>query len=276
MTRTSRLHRRQFLKCGARASAVAGAAPYVVASSALGNDGATAPSERIGMGFIGVGNQGGGHLLGGAWTYLPGGYVARGDVQVLAVSDVERGRRERAVSEVQKRYAERAGRGSYRACEGYVDFRELLARDDVDAVLIGSPIHWHAMMTILAAKAGKDVYCEKPTAVTLRESRAMADAVRRYGRVYQAGAQQRSEYEGRFRRGVQAVRGGVIGKLKHVYAYMGGAGFAWRPSFGEYAGPSKDFHGDLRLGPAPGTPPSGMLGAHHFGWGSINWGQYRC
>ena len=91
------------------------------------------------MGFIGVGGQGGGHLLGGAWTYVPGGYSARSDVQVLAVCDVWSDRRERAKQRVNENYAQMFGRGAYRSCEAYVDFRDVLARSDIDAVL-----HRHA------------------------------------------------------------------------------------------------------------------------------------
>ena len=105
-----------------------------------------APSERVTMGFIGVGGQGSGHLLGGAWTYLAGGYTARKDVQVLAVCDVWRPRRESAQQRVNQHYTQTLGQGQYRSCEAYVDFREVLARADIDAVLIASPAHWHATM----------------------------------------------------------------------------------------------------------------------------------
>ena len=256
-------------------AAAAVAVPYVVRPSVLGLGAAVAPSERITMGFIGVGGQGGGHLLGGAWTYLTGGYVARKDVQVLGVCDVWRNRREGATGRVNQHYAETLGKGKYTACKAYVDFRELLARDDVDAVLIGTPIHWHAMMTLMAAKAGKDVYCEKPTAVTVRESRAAMDAVLRYGRVFQAGTQQRSEYDGKFRRACELVRSGRIGKLKSVYAVRPGGGFAWRKSFGKGQPVPDGFDWDLWLGPAPWLPYHGQAHAHLFGFGGINWGQHH-
>ena len=216
--------RRSFLR-GTAAALSALAAPQVIRASALGADGATPPSDRITMGFIGVGGQGGGHLAGGAWTYLPGGYLGRPDVQVLAVCDLKPGRLEGAKATVEKRYAERIQAGSYKGCAAYRDFRELLARDDIDAVLIATnPPNLHAMITIMAAKAGKDVYCEKPTAGTIHESRAMVEAVQRYGRVFQAGTQQRSEYEGRYRRATELVRNGALGELKSVYTILGGAG----------------------------------------------------
>jgi len=265
-----RLTRRALLR-GAAAVAV----PYLVRPSALGLCGAVAPSERIGMGFIGVGNQGGGHLLGGAWTYLTGGYVARKDVQVLGVSDVRRDRRERAVTRVNQYYAGTLGKGKYQACKPHIDFRELLARDEIDAVLIGTPIHWHAMMTLMAARAGKDVYCEKPTALTVRESRAAADAVLRYGRVFQAGSQQRSEYDGKFRRACELVRSGRIGKLKAVYANRPGGMFTWRAAYGQGKPVPDSLDWDLWLGPAPWRPYQGNLDAHMFGDGGINWGQHH-
>jgi len=267
--------RREFLRRGLGGLCTAGVAPYVVAGAAAGRNRTVKPSDRVTMGFIGVGGQGSGHLLGGAWTYLTGGYVARKDVQVLGVCDVWRNRREPACQRVNQYYSQTLGKGSYKACEPYVDFRELLARSDVDAVLIGTPIHWHATMAILAAKAGKDVYCEKPTALTIREGRAMADAVRRYGRVYQAGTQQRSEYGGKFRRACELVRSGRIGRLQAVYAVCDGGGFHWRrdPAPGRPVPAELDW--DLWLGPAPWSPYHGQTDAHRFGDGGINWGQHH-
>ena len=264
--------RRGFLKCAVAAAA----APYVIPSSALGADGRPPPSERVTMGFIGVGTQGGGHLVGGAWTYLTGGYVARDDVQVLAVCDIVRTKREAHTKRVNAFYAGKADRGAYKACEAYNDFRDVLARPDIDAVLIGSPVHWHSLMSLMAAKAGKDVYCEKPISLTIQEGRAMADAVRRYGRVYQAGTQQRSCYGGKFRRACEYVRSGRIGQLKAVYSMLSGGGFTPGPGPTGGGQPVPDgVDWDLFLGPAPWTPFRGNLDAHMFGWGSINWGQHH-
>src|SRR5690349_21051026 len=136
------MNRRDFLSRGAAAIGAL-AAPMIVPASALGRGGVRAPSERITMGFIGVGGQGSGHLLGGAWTYIPGGYSARRDVQVLAVCDAWKDRRENARDRVNANYAKLFGRGNYHSCEVYRDFRDVLARDDIDAVLIATPIHWH-------------------------------------------------------------------------------------------------------------------------------------
>jgi len=264
--------RRAFLKVAATAAV---AAPYVITSGALGGNGRPPASERITMGFIGVGTQGGGHLLGGAWTYVPGGYLARPDVQILGVCDVRKERRESVTRRVEDYYGKKGRDGAYKGCEAYLDFRELLARDDIDAVLIGTPIHWHAMMTTMAARAGKDVYCEKPTALTVSESRAVVETVRRYGRVFQAGTQQRSEYGGKYRLACELVRSGRIGQLKEVYAYERGGGYAWNKSFGP-GKPNPDPKAwDLYLGPAPDQPYDGNFDAHRFGNGGINWGQHH-
>ncbi len=233
------------------------------------------PSERITMGFIGVGGQGSGHLLGGAWTYVAGGYAGRTDVHVLAVCDTWRDRRERACMKVNDHYAEAYGKGNYKACEAYTDFRQVLDRSDIDAVLIATPAHWHATMAAMAAEAGKDIYCEKPTAVTVRESRAMLAAVRRYGRVYQAGTQQRSEYDGKFRRACEFVRSGRIGKLQSIYAYRDGGGIFWPPRFGPGKPVPPDLDWGLYLGPAPWIPFDGNTGAHRFDIGELNWGQHH-
>jgi len=251
------------------------AAPWLVPSSVLGAEGRTPPGGRVGMGFIGLGGQGSGHLGGGAWTYLPGGYLATEGVQVLGVCDVWRDRRERARDMVNGYYAKKTGAGAYRACEAYVDFRELLARDDLDAVLIATPIHWHALMTILAAKAGKDVYCEKPTAVTLGKSRAVAETVRRYGRVFQAGTQQRSEYGEKFYRACELVRNGRIGEPKCAYAYCPGGYFQADAGMGRPVEVPEGFDWDLWLGPAPWRPYANQAHAHLFGDGGINWGQHH-
>jgi len=268
--------RRRFLKqvgCAVGAAAF----PAIIPASALGRGGAIAPSERITMGFIGVGGQGTGHLLGGAWTYVPGGYTGRKEVQVLAVCDVWRNRRESATQRVNAHYAEVYGKDNYKSCEAYNDFRDVLARPDIDAVLIATPAHWHATMAVMAAEAGKDIYCEKPTATTIREGQAVLAAVRRYGRVYQAGTQQRSEYGGYFRKACEFVRSGRIGTLKEVYAYRDGGGIYWPQRFGAGSGqPIPDgFDWDLYLGPAPMIPYDGIFGPHRFDIGELNWGQHH-
>ena len=209
--------RRTFLRAAASAVAV----PYVIKSSALGagSKSPTAPSERIRMGFIGLGGQGTGHLLGGAWTYVPGGYIARSDVQVMAVCDVRLQRHTHAWKRCNQIYAERFEKPNYNGVQAYNDFREVLARTDIDAVLLALPYHWAAPMAIMALRSGKDVYCEKPIAITVRETQCLLETARSYGRIYQAGTQQRSEYGGKFRQACEYVRNGRIGRLKEVYAY---------------------------------------------------------
>jgi hypothetical protein len=255
--------------------AAACASPCLIPASALGRSGAMAPSERITMGFIGVGTQGGGHLLGGAWTYVAGGYAGRKEVQVLAVCDAWQDRRERACQRVNDHYAEVYGNTNYTPCKSYTDFRQVLDRPDIDAVLIATPAHWHATMAVMAAQAGKDIYCEKPTAVTIRESQSVLAAVRRYGRVYQAGTQQRSEYEGKFRRACEFVRSGRIGTLQSIYAYRDGGGIFWPPRFGSGRPVPPGFDYDLYLGPAPWIPFNGNVGPHPFDIGELNWGQHH-
>jgi predicted dehydrogenase len=275
MNTNSMVTRRRFLRQTAVSLGAVLGAPCIVPRSVFGRNGLIPPSERITMGFIGVGGQGGGHLLGGAWTYVAGGYAGRKDVQILAISDIRQERRERACAKVNDHYAEIYGRDGYKACQAYNDFREVLDRADIDAVLIATPVHWHATMAVMAAAAGKDIYCEKPTAVTIRESQAMAEAVRRYGRVFQAGTQQRSEYGGKFRQACEFVRSGRIGKLQAIYAYRDGGGILWPTTFRRTKPIPPGVDWDLFLGPAPWMPYDGNLDAHRFCTGELNWGQHH-
>src|SRR5512140_1401808 len=169
------LTRRSFLR---RTVVAAGALslPTVIPASVLGADGTVAPSNRVAVGLIGRGAMGSGHLH--RLAYDPG-------FQLLAVCDVDKTRREKGVANATEIYAASQPGGSYKGCAGYNDYREILARDDIDAVLIATPDHWHSLQSIDAAKAGKDVYCEKPLSVTVNESRRLVETVRRYGRVFQ-------------------------------------------------------------------------------------------
>jgi predicted dehydrogenase len=266
--------RRRFLRQTGAALGAAFAVPNFFPASALGRNGAIPPSERIAMGFIGVGFQGRGHLLGGAWTYVAGGYAGRKDVQVLAVCDTWRDRREYAAQKVNDHYREVYG-DKYVQCQAYNDFRRVLDRKDIDAVLIATPGHWHATMAAMAAQAGKDIYCEKPSAATVAEAIAMRSTVQRHGRVYQAGTQQRSEYGGKFRQACEFVRSGRIGQLKEIYAYRDGGGILWPKRFGEGKPAPDGLDWDLYLGPAPWLPYDGNAGAYRFDFGGINWGQHH-
>lgn len=169
-------------------------------------------SDRVTIGVIGAGKRG--HTL----TRQLLGYP---EVQIVATAEVVEERREDLRSLVEKHYSKDT-RGTYRGCAEYVDFRELLARGDIDAVVIATPDHWHAIPVIRAAKAKKDIYCEKPLSLTIHEARAMADAVKEAGIVFQTGSQQRSECEGRFHRACELVRNGRIGKTREVHVGVGG------------------------------------------------------
>lgn len=269
--------RRAFLKRAGLAAAGA-AFPALIPASARGAGEATPPSDRIQMGFIGVGGQGAGHLLGGAWTYVPGGYVARGDVQVTAVCDVRRERREDARRRADEMYAQRFNRPGYQGVEAYRDFREVLARPDIDAVLLALPYHWAAPMSILAMRAGKDVYCEKPVAITVRETRVLCETAQRYGRVYQAGTQQRSEYGGKFRLACELIRNGRIGQLREVYAYRQPGAFFPSAWTSDHEAPVPDgLDWDLWLGPLPWRPYGGEAGHALSGMfvGDVNWSPHH-
>jgi predicted dehydrogenase len=193
-----KLSRRAFL--GAAAGAVA--APYVRPSSVFG---AGAPGSRITVGCVGVGRMGMGDLT---------DIMGRPGVQVLAVCDVDSRRLANAKKAVETKYAAARTGGSYKGCDAYRDFRELIARPDIDVVQVVTADHWHAIPAVAAAKAGKDVFVQKPMVYSLEEGRVLSDTVRRYGRVLQVGSQQRSDV--RFRFACELVRNGRIGQLKTV------------------------------------------------------------
>ena len=270
--------RRQFLSRTTMALGATLAAPAFMPASVLGRNGATAPSERINMGFIGLGGQGTGHLLGGAWTYVPGGYAARKDVQVLAVCDVRRERREHARERCNRIYADRLGQAGYNGVQAYNDFREVLARPDIEAVLIAVPYHWAAPLATMAAEAGKDVYCEKPIAITVRQGRNLIGTCKRYSSIYQAGTQQRSEYGGKFRQACEWIRNGRIGQLKDVYSYrQPGAFYPTRWTTDNAQPIPEGFDWDLWLGPLAWRPYGGESGHALSGCfvGDVNWSPHH-
>jgi len=237
--------RRWFLQ---RTAALA-VAPWFVPAAALGRNGATSPSDRITLGFIGVGMMGRGHLR---------GCLRQPQTQVLAVCDVDRWRREQGKTWAEEAYAAERSSGTYRGCTAYNDLRELLARDDIDAVVVATGDRWHATASVLAARAGKDIYCEKPMSLTIAEQRAMVEAVRRYGRVFQTGLQQRSARE--FRLASQLVRDGALGKLQYVYVMFAGTSSEVELP----AEPVPDgLDWDLWLGPSPWRPFNGRF--HRYG-----------
>lgn len=199
--------RRKFL----RRAVAAGAAPFVLSS--LSDPVRAAANERVTVGVIGTGKRG--HTL-------LRNFLANDDVQVVAVCDVEKERSGHARARVEEKYSKGKAGGAFRGCDEYVDYREILARDDIDCVVIATPDHWHALPVVAAAQAKKDIYCEKPLSLTIREARVMADQVKEAGVVFQTGSQQRTEMRGRFLRACELVRSGRIGKLQTVHVSVSG------------------------------------------------------
>ncbi|MEI7899522.1 MAG: Gfo/Idh/MocA family oxidoreductase [bacterium] len=201
-----RMTRRGFI--GATASALA--VPRMVRASAPRAGGAVAPSNRLTMGLIGRGCMGRGHLA---------RLVGDSDVQLLAVCDVDRSRCAEGKEAAEANYAASQPGGKYAGCAAYNDYRELLARKDIDAVVIATPDHWHTPISIEAVKAGKDVYCEKPVSMTVRQGRALVEAVRANKRVFQNGSQYRSIPA--MHEAIDFVRAGGLGKVKSAFTLWG-------------------------------------------------------
>ena len=195
--------RRRFLQN----AAVIIAAPLILPRRVWSQE--TAPSKRFTVGCIGMGKQMRGHL---------GAFLGRDDAEVLAVCDVDTTRREAAKKRVDDAYTKKAG-DTYKGCAAYNDFRELIARKDIDIVVIATPDHWHAYIAIAAVRAGKDVYCEKPLTHNIHEAIELVKEVRKAKRVFQTGSQQRSSKE--FRVAAELVRNGVLGRVDSVHVSFG-------------------------------------------------------
>lgn len=227
-----RMTRRVFVRRAAAAAGLA-AGPWVIPATAWGQGSTPAPSNRLTMGIIGTGSMG---------RHNIGSMLQQPDVRIVALCDVHSGRRAQARQMVDEFYGNTD-------CAEYTDFRELLARDDIDTVLIATPDHWHALVSIAAARAGKDVYCEKPISLTVAEGRAVADAMRRYGTVYQSGTQRRSIECFAFP--IQVARSGMLGRIHTIRTYLGkGRTIGIEPPQPIPEG----FDYDLWLGPAPYKP----------------------
>jgi hypothetical protein len=240
--------RRDFLKTAGAAVA----APYIITSAALGNQDRPAASDRIVMGGIGIGNMGNGDQ---------GAFLGRGDVQYVATCDVRKGPRENSKARVDKHY-------NNQDCQAYTDFRELLARDDIDAVHIATPDHWHAIMVIEACRHGKDVYCQKPETLTLREGPLMIDAARRYARVVSGGSQRVLEdYKGV----VNQCWGGEIGAVKSINVNVGPLSQACNLPAQDQPG---DIDWELWLGPAPWAPYNSARCSGNFSTSGNSWRSY--
>ncbi len=237
------ISRRRFLRQSTRAAVAATAFPTVVSSSVFGAGDTPAPSNRIGVGCIGVGEQGCGVM---------GNFLSHPEARVLAICDVNARNLEIARQMVNKRYGNQD-------CATYRDFREMLARPDIDVVQVATPDHWHVLAALAAVRAGKDVYVEKPLGLSLREDQTLREEVRKRDRRFQFGTQQRSDY--RFRAACQLVRNGRIGRLTEVRAWAPGSvpGGSTRQ-----VPPPPELDYNFWVGPAPFKPHTENLCARQM------------
>jgi predicted dehydrogenase len=271
--KTNTISRRQFLKSSVIVGAGAAfAAPIMIPSSVFGAD---SPSNRITVGCIGVGRMGLGDMR---------EVLGLRQAQIIAVCDVDSKRAKHAQERVEKHYASQSTSGAYKGCKAYKDFRELIAQDDIDAVLICTPDHWHALPTLAAARAGKDIFLQKPLSLTIKEGRIVSDTVQRYGNVFLVGCQQRSDQ--RFRFACELVRNGRIGDIETITTTFGiDPGTTPQPTMD--VPESLDY--DMWLGPAPWAPYTvkrvhplsgysrpGWLRIQDYGAGMITgWGSHH-
>ena len=259
--KNSTFTRRRFLATAAQAGAAL-AAPLFIPGAILGKDGAVAANERVTLAAIGIGGRGSHDL--DCFFQSP-------VVQFVAIADIRKDRRESVKQRGEKKYG--PGVATYR------DFREMLPRQDIDAVLIATGDRWHTMASISAAKAGKDIYCEKPCSMSIAESQALADTMRRYGNIYQAGTQRRSIANFLF--AADLCHSGKLGKLTAVHANTlhPGTGHDWLP--GQALPPKDEVDWDLWLGPTPWRPynkayiDGGWRNHWDFhGGGILEWGAH--
>jgi predicted dehydrogenase len=271
MVTPEKKNRRDFLK-GSALCAIAGGFPTIVPSFVFG---ANAPSNRINIGAIGVGRISRGHDMPGIWKYE--------QARIVAVCDLDANRVEAGKTLVNDVYSKKTGK-PYTGTLGYNDHRQLLGNKDIDAVVISTPDHQHAILAVDAVRAGKDVYLQKPASLTITEGRAMADAVTKSGRILQVGSQQRSWKQ--FRRACELVRNGRIGQLKHVEIGLPGDPSGGNPT---PMTPPAGFNYDAWLGSTPVVPYTvdrvmpqkgfdrpGWLRCEQFGAGMITgWGAHH-
>jgi predicted dehydrogenase len=245
------LTRRTAIKRGLAGILAYALAPRFLPSSLFGE---TAPSNRLSIGLIGNGLQCAGHFS---------ALMGRQDCTVLALCDVALAKAVKLRDEAERTYAAERGAGNYRGVKAYQYHEEVLARDDIDAVWVCTPDHWHAAVSIAAMRSGKDVYCEKPLTLTVREGRMMVDTARHHGRILQTGSQQRSNRS--FRKAAEMVRNGWIGDLTRVRTSLGE--FPPAPSLAEQPIPA-GFDYDRWLGPTPWRPynESRVKGDFGGGW----------
>ncbi|MDX1953765.1 MAG: Gfo/Idh/MocA family oxidoreductase [Verrucomicrobiota bacterium] len=254
-TFTPAFSRRSFLKS---TGTLVAAAPFLLPSRVWSAE--VNPNDKVTLGFIGIGTQARG---------LMSGFLGNPRTQVVAVCDVDTTRRENGKKMAEEFYGNKK-QADYKGCAAYNDFRELIGRKDIDAVVIATPDHWHALIAMHAAAAGKDIYCEKPLTQSIHEARALVNSVRKHGRVFQTGSQQRSSAE--FLTACELVQNGAIGKIHRVEVAIGGPGVPCDLP-GEASEPGLDW--EMWLGPAPSRPYHSELsprGVHkHF----PNWRKYN-
>ena len=241
------LTRRTLLKHATTTAAVTAAVPYVITSTALGKGTTPPASDRVAMGFIGCGGHGVGRNL--------RMFLNQADAQPVALCDVDPRQAPRALNFVKRKF------GADYKCFTTADWREVIARKDVDAVMISTPDHWHVLMSVTALKAGKDVICEKPT-YSIGQGRILADTVKRYKAVFQTSTEDRSM--ACYHRMSELVRNGRIGKLQRIRVQLpAGPGGAGDPKPKPIP---KGFDWDMWLGPAPKAPYRNGLAHFHWRW----------
>lgn len=207
----SSFSRRSFLDKGVKAAAGLMIVPrFVMGGTSPTGKRYVPPSDVVNMGMIGTGKQGKG---------LATSFIGTGEARIVAASEVYKAKAEQFLERTKAYYEKNTQFGSYSDISLYTDFREMLGRKDIDAVIISTPDHWHAVHAVKSAEAGKDIYCEKPLALTVKEGRAMVNAARKYDRVFQTGSMQRSWPE--FRQTAELVRNGYIGEIKHIKVNVG-------------------------------------------------------
>ncbi len=244
MFQKNAISRREFVKRAAATAAMA--FPAIIPASAFGSGDAVAPSNRVTLGFIGLGTE-------GRLKNLKK-FMAQPDVQVVALCDVH-GKRLHSAHMAMQTYAKEPSAKMYRDCMLTRDWREVVARPDIDAVVVSTPDHWHVLPAIAAAKSGKDVFCEKPISLTIREGRVLADTMKAHNRVFQTGTEVRAP--GSFLRACELVRNGRIGKVATIRVEI----FQGFSDSCSYMNPKmrtmevpEDFDYDMWLGQAPEAP----------------------
>jgi len=231
--------------------------PTIVPSSIFAKPGIPAPSEKITVGCIGVGRMGLGDMK---------GFLALDEVRVVAVCDVDKKRAEYASNHVNEKYSLTQQKKQGKGCAVYSDYRELIARNDIDAVMITTPDHWHALIALEAARAGKDIFLQKPLTYSIEEGRLLSNTIQKYGNVLLVGSQQRSDEKFRF--ACELVRNGYIGKLKNIEIGFG-QDTVCKPQPVMPVPQNLDY--DFWLGPAPNTPYTEFRVHPQNGYGRPGW-----